>query len=169
MRVQLEGLAQFLQLVLRLQGLLPEGDALLLHLYLLFAVGEELLLPLVALVFYLAQQFGIVQHEDGVALPQQAAFLGHDALHAARLAGVDQDGEDGLHQSLHVDVLQELVVLHFADLYVVHRHTQAAWPGGEDNDVDEQGQEGGSAQQVITVPDVPGFLFQLYIHVFLRS
>ena len=162
--VQAEGLAQALQFVLRLQGLLPEGDALLFHLDFFLPVGEELLLPLVALVLDVAQQFGIVQHEDGVALAQEAAFFGHDALHAARLAGVDQDGEDGLDKAFHVDVFQELVVLHFADLDVFQRDAQAARTQGEDDDVDEQSGEGGSAQEVVTVPDVPGFLFQLYVH-----
>ena len=104
------------------------------------------------------------QHEDGVALAQEAAFFGHDALHAARLAGIDQDGEDGLDKAFHVDVFQELVVLHFADLDVFQRDAQAARTQGEDDDVDEQSGEGGSAQEVVTVPDVPGFLFQLYVH-----
>ena len=64
----------------------------------------------------------------------------------------------------HVDVFQELVVLHFADLDVFQRDAQAARAQGEDDDVDEQSGEGGSAQEVVTVPDVPGFLFQLYVH-----
>ena len=100
-------------------------------------------------------------------MPEQAAFLGHDALHAARLARVDQDGEDGLDEAFHIDVFQELVVLHFADLYVVRRDAQAARPQRQGDDVDEQAQEGGPAQQVVTVADVPRFLFQLYVHILL--
>ena len=162
--LQLEALAQLLQFVVGLQGLLLQGKALLFHLDFLFAVGDELLFPLVTLVFDGTQQVEVLQHEDGVALLHHVALLAHDAAHAARLAGVDLDGEDGLYESFDVNILHELVVFHFGHLQAFGVDTQLARSGREDDDVNQEGGKDHSACQVVTVTDVPGFLFKFDIH-----
>ena len=162
--LQFEALAQLLQFVVGLQGLLLQGEALLFHFDFLFAVGDELLFPLVTLVFDGAQQVEVLQHEDGVSLLHHVALLAYDAAHAARLAGVDLDGEDGLHESFDVDILHELVVFHFGHLQVLGVDTQLARSGREDDDVNQEGGKDHSACQVVTVTDVPGFLFEFDIH-----
>ena len=162
--LQLEALAQFLQLVVGLQGLLLQGEALLLHLNLFLAVGDELFLPLVALVFDGAKQVEVLQYKDGVALFHHVALFANDAAHAARLAGVDLDGEDGLHESFDVDILHELVVLHFGHLEAFGVDAQLAGSGGKDDDIDQEGQEDDASGQVVAVADVPGFLFEFDVH-----
>ena len=165
--LQFEALAQLLQLVVGLQGLLLQGEALLFHFDFLFAVGDELLLPLVTLVFDGTQQVEVLQHKDGVSLLHHVALLAYNAAHAARLAGVDLDGEDGLHESFDVDILHELVVFHFSHLQALGVDAQLARASRKDDDVDKEGGKYHSACQIVTVTDVPGFLFEFDIHRFL--
>ena len=141
-----------------------QGEALLLHFNFLFATGDELLFPLVTLVFEGAQQVRVLQHQNGVALLQHVALLAHNALHTACLAGVDLDGEDGLHQSFHIDVFHELALPYFGHLKAIGVDAQLARPCGENDNVHQQGCGNNSTQQVIAVADVPGFLFEFDIH-----
>ena len=57
-------LAQAVEVIIGLQGLLLQVQAFLLHFNFFFAVGDKLLFPVVALVFDTAQQVGVF-HDEG--------------------------------------------------------------------------------------------------------
>ena len=134
------------------------------HFDFLLAVGNELFFPLVALVFDGTQQIEILQHEDGIAFLHHVAFFAHNAAHTTCLTGVDLDGEDGLHESFDVDIFHEFVVLHFSHLQALGIDTQLARSGRENDDINQEGGKYHSACQIVTVTDVPGFLFEFDIH-----
>ncbi len=117
--VEGETLAQAVEVIVGLQGLLLQVQAFLFHFNLFFSVSDELLFPVVALVFDAAQQVGVFQDKDGVSLPEQAPLLSYDAFHASDFTCIDFDGKDGLNHSLHIYIFHKFAVLDFGYLYVV--------------------------------------------------
>ena len=61
-------LAQAVEVIIGLQGLLLQVQAFLLHFNFFFAVGDKLLFPVVALVFNAAQQAAVVVIERHIAV-----------------------------------------------------------------------------------------------------
>ena len=157
-------LAQAVEVIIGLQGLLLQVQAFLLHFNFFFAVGDKLLFPVVALVFNAAQQVGVFHDEDGISLPEQAPLLSYDAFHASGFTCIDLDGKDGLNHSLHIYIFHKFAVFDFGYLYVVLLDTQFAGTQRKGDYINQEGKEGNASRQIVAVTDVPGFLFKFYIH-----
>ena len=94
--VQSETFGQAVHFILRLQSLLFQREAFLLHLNFLLFISDSLFLPFIALVFDRAQQIGIAEHKDGISFLHHGSFFADDAFHAAGFAGIYLDGQDRL-------------------------------------------------------------------------
>ena len=121
--VKSKTLAQTVEVIVGLQGLLLQVQTFLFHFNFFLTVSDELFFPIIALVFNAAQQVGVLQDKDGVSVPEQTSLLSYDTLHASGFACVDLDGEYRLNQSLHIYIFHELSVLDFGYLDVVLLNT----------------------------------------------
>ena len=134
--------------------MLPQGDALLLHLDELLVL--HLLQVMVApLVCHLLQHLRVREHEDGVAALQQVAIVTADALHRAALGGTHTHRRDGADEAVHIHVFQKVAVAHHGQFIAADLHFQGLRSQLQDHDISHQGDEYGTAQQIHTVLHIP--------------
>ena len=117
-------LFQSFQLVTVRQSLLLQVKALLLHLYLLFLIGNHLLLPFVTLVFNAAKQIRIGKDKNGISLLKQTSFLANDAFNASCFTGVDFNGQYRLNQSFYIYIFHKIILFDFRYLSILGVNTQ---------------------------------------------
>ena len=134
-----------------LQGLFAQLEPEFLLFYLLLLIGGMLFLQVVAQVLDGPLQFGIGEHEDGVALVQTLSFFSHDAHHAARFTGVHSQGTDGFHVPFHVNIFQEGGLFRFSRFDVILVDAHSARSKGQCQGVNDEPDRDDGAHQVIFV------------------
>ena len=160
----LEGLFKRGHLVGGLQRLLTEREGALLHLYLLLAVVSLLVFPFCLLLVDGAEQFGIGEHQDGVAHLEHGTVLGHNALHVAVFLRIEPYGLDGAHEAFHINVFHEGGFGHIDNLVFLGINLQLARAQRKNDGIDGKGQKGKACEEVIEVLSVPGSGFELDVH-----
>ncbi len=99
---------QTAQLIAGLQRLLLQKYRFLLHLHLFLLIKYALLLPFLLFLLNLSFQFRVLQCQDECVTLQHGPLFGDDLLHDPCLKGVQHDGENGLHDSLGIHIIEEV-------------------------------------------------------------
>ena len=141
-------------------------DTFLFHLNLFLLIRDQLLFPFILLVLDGADKVGIVECQDRVSLVHHSSFLCNDPVHAAGFAGVDLDGEDGLHDTFDVYIFQKFVACRFSDDQVFCIGTELPATRGGDPDIDEKNNKCDSPGDMPAVAVINGFLCYGLVHVY---
>ena len=152
------------QLMALLQGLHVERDALLLHLYLLFAEVALGLFPLLALFLYGAHEFGIVEHEDGVATAYHGTLFADNLFDEATLEGIDLYGHDGVHDAFGFEKLHEGGFLNGGNLDALRLDALTAWGECHIDGVDNDACKYKASKDVHAVLNIPGAGREFDVH-----
>ena len=151
-------------LVLLVKRLLLQRQRFLLHLDFLFLEVAAGLFPLQLILANGIDERVVGKDNDGVALVQKASFLGDDALHGARLAGVEQDGGDGMDDAFHIDIFGEGTFGGGDGLHAVGAEIDGAGREQQRDGIGHEGGERNAQRNGQAVFHIPGFGGKFDVH-----